>query len=85
MLECLRLIETPSENGMLFSKNFRAYIYHQLCLLYFYRARLAAKSENFKASADLFKKSMIAAKKAVAYNQKQYTFWNSLGIIAYCK
>lgn len=74
-------MEEPDED-VTFSVNLRAYVYHQLGLLYFHRAR---RSQDTKMSSEMYKKAMIAAKKAVASNQTQYIFWNSLGVISYCK
>lgn len=85
MLECLRVIEAPSEDGRtVFSQNLKAYVYHQLGLLYFRRARFSATSGEVKPSSEIYRKAITAAKKSVAFNQKQYIFWNSLGVIAYC-
>jgi tetratricopeptide (TPR) repeat protein len=75
---------SPKSNGPTFSKNLHAYVYHQLALLYFHRGRRFSTKGDVKMSTDMFKKAIIAVKKAVAANQTKYIYWNTLGVIAYC-
>jgi tetratricopeptide (TPR) repeat protein len=78
-LECLRIISTESAD---YSKELRAYLHHQLAVVYFSRG---VDSRGMKKDSNFLTKALVCAKKAVASQQENTEYWNTVGVCAFCK